>query len=51
MAQERSQRLVYHRPWLYPKQEEAMFFPRDVSGKPARYSLIEGSTKTGPDNL
>jgi len=45
-GQERSQKFVYRRPWLYPKQEEAMFSPRDRSGEPARYSLVEASTKT-----
>ncbi|GAG11536.1 unnamed protein product, partial [marine sediment metagenome] len=31
---------VYTRPWLYPKQQEAIF-------DPARYSVIEASTKSG----
>lgn len=31
---------TYHRPWLYPKQSEAIFTPK-------RYSVIEASTKTG----
>lgn len=39
--------IVYTRPWLYPKQEHAIFYPRDSSGKPARFSLIEAGTKTG----
>ncbi len=30
----------FNRPWLYPKQREALF-------DPARYSLIEASTKSG----
>lgn len=30
----------YHRPWLYPKQEAAIFTPK-------RYAVIEASTKTG----
>lgn len=41
------QKFVYDRPWLYPKQEEAIFSPKDRWGKPARFSLIEASTKTG----
>ena len=31
---------IYTRPWLYPKQLEAVF-------DPARYSIIEASTKSG----
>ena len=34
------QRAVYKRPYLYPKQERALFAP-------VRYSLIEASTKSG----
>lgn len=37
----------YQRPWLYPLQEEAIFYPRDKFGKPARFSWIEAGTKTG----
>lgn len=32
--------LTYHRPWLYPRQREAIFDPH-------RYSVIEASTKSG----
>lgn len=32
---------------LYPKQDEAIFYPRDVFGNEARYSVIEAGTKTG----
>lgn len=32
--------VVWRRPWLYPKQQEAVY-------DPARYSLIEASTKSG----
>jgi hypothetical protein len=39
--------LVYDRPWLYPKQLEAIFNPLDYEGNAARISLIEASTKTG----
>lgn len=39
--------LEYTRPWLYPKQEHAIFYPRDRSGALARFSFIEASTKTG----
>lgn len=35
------------RPPHYPKQLEAIFNPRDVNNKPARYSIIEASTKAG----
>lgn len=41
------QEIIYDRPWLYEKQATAIFEPRDSYGKPARYSLIEASTKTG----
>jgi phage FluMu gp28-like protein len=37
----------FERPWLYKKQWDAIFEPKDVFGNPARYSLIEASTKTG----
>jgi len=32
--------LTYHRPWLYPKQRDAIF-------NPARYAICEASTKSG----
>ncbi|KKL21652.1 hypothetical protein LCGC14_2443310, partial [marine sediment metagenome] len=32
--------VTYHRPWLYPKQLDAIFTP-------ARYAIVEASTKTG----
>lgn len=35
------------RPAHYPKQLEAIFNPKDVNGKAARYSIIEASTKAG----
>lgn len=38
---------VYRRPWLYPKQRAAIFDGRDIEGNPARYALIEASTKAG----
>jgi Terminase RNaseH-like domain len=37
----------YVRPWMYPKQLDSIFTPRDPRGKVARYSLIEAGTKTG----
>lgn len=37
----------YVRPWLYPAQKRAIFDAPDVHGKPARYALIEASTKAG----
>lgn len=39
--------IKFRRPWLYPKQEQAIFYPRDPSGDIARYGLIEASTKAG----
>jgi len=39
--------ITYTRPWLYPKQEHAIFYPRDRWGHPARFSFIEAGTKTG----
>lgn len=38
---------VYRRPKLYPKQSAAFFTPLDGGAEPARYSWIEGSTKSG----
>ncbi|MHC2315160.1 phage FluMu gp28-like protein [Bradyrhizobium diazoefficiens] len=38
---------VYRRPKLYAKQTAAFFEPKDAQGNPARYSWIEGSTKSG----
>jgi phage FluMu gp28-like protein len=38
---------VYQRPKLYQKQTDAFFNPLDANGDPARYSWIEGSTKSG----
>jgi hypothetical protein len=35
-----SHKIAYQRPYLYPKQEAAIFAP-------ARYGVIEASTKTG----
>ncbi len=39
--------ITYTRPWLYPKQEHAIFYPRDYRGAAARFSFIEAGTKTG----
>lgn len=39
--------IEYKRPWLYPQQEHAIFYPRDARGQPARFSAIEASTKSG----
>lgn len=41
------QAIQYQRPWLYAKQEHAIFYPRDSFGNDARFSCIEASTKTG----
>lgn len=38
---------TYVRPKLYAKQTAAFFDPKDADGNPARYSWIEGSTKSG----
>lgn len=43
----KAREISYTRPWLYPKQEHAIFYPRDVNGDLARYSFIEAATKTG----
>ncbi|TXH17280.1 MAG: hypothetical protein E6R03_04190 [Hyphomicrobiaceae bacterium] len=40
-------KIQYERPKLYPKQREAIFDPLDYQGNPARFSLIEASTKAG----
>lgn len=40
-------RISYERPKLYPKQRVAIFDPLDFQGNPARFSLIEASTKAG----
>lgn len=32
---------------MYPKQLEAIFYPKDKFGNDARYSFVEASTKTG----
>lgn len=40
-------KIEYRRPWLYPRQQEAIFDCRDIDGDPARYALIEASTKAG----
>jgi len=37
----------YQRPQLYEKQWNAIFTPKDIFGRPARFSLTEASTKTG----
>lgn len=37
----------YRRPWLYEKQLSAMFNPLDLDNNPARYSMIEATTKAG----
>lgn len=41
------QTVQYTRPWLYPLQEQAIFYPRDAQGNIARFSYIEAGTKTG----
>jgi hypothetical protein len=37
----------YVRPWLYPKQQAAIFDCVDSNGDPSRYAFIEASTKAG----
>lgn len=39
--------IEYVRPWLYPKQQEAIFDCPDPDGNPARWGLCEASTKAG----
>lgn len=39
--------IVYERPWLYAAQQQAIFDCVDCNGKPARYAVIEASTKAG----
>lgn len=43
----KGQRLTYDRPWLYPKQQRAIFDAPDINNRCARYALIEASTKAG----
>lgn len=43
----RKMRVKYLRPACYPKQQAAIFEPKDKDGNPARYSWIEASTKAG----
>lgn len=45
--EEEVSKIRLHRLNLYPKQDEAIFYPRDCNGKEARYSVIEAGTKTG----
>jgi phage FluMu gp28-like protein len=47
MSEAGAGRIEYRRPWIYEKQRLAIFDPVDASGAPARYSLIEASTKSG----
>jgi hypothetical protein len=42
-----ARQIEFVRPWLYPKQLRAIFNPLDLHGNPARYSMIEASTKAG----
>lgn len=39
--------IEYVRPWLYPAQQAAIFDCTDANGLPARYGIIEASTKAG----
>lgn len=39
--------IEYERPWLYPAQQAAIFDCVDSTGAPARYGVIEASTKAG----
>lgn len=43
----RKRKVSYKRPWLYPKQAAALFDTKDVNGDPARYAMVEASTKAG----
>jgi hypothetical protein len=40
-------KIRYKRPPCYPKQQEAIFDCKDKAGHPARYGMIEASTKAG----
>lgn len=40
-------RIAYRRPWLYDAQRLAIFDAVDLNGNPARYAVIEASTKAG----
>lgn len=40
-------KFLYRRPWLYPRQQVAIFDALDHRGIPARYAFIEASTKAG----
>lgn len=46
-AKAKPKTIRYTRPWLYPKQETAIFNPVDCTGAPARFSFVEAGTKTG----
>lgn len=39
--------IEYERPWLYPAQQRAIFDCVDLNGEPARYGVVEASTKAG----
>lgn len=39
--------IEYTRPWLYEAQQKAIFDAVDREGQPARYAVIEASTKAG----
>lgn len=43
----KKRRYKYVRPWLYPKQREAIFDCVDCNGVPSRYAFVEASTKAG----
>jgi hypothetical protein len=43
----RKRKILFKRLNLYPKQDEAIFYPRDCNGDEARFSVIEAGTKTG----
>lgn len=43
----RKRKIIFKRLNLYPKQDEAIFYPRDCFGDAARFSVIEAGTKTG----
>lgn len=47
MSQIQPLEIEYERPWLYPAQQAAIFDCKDSRGVPARYGVIEASTKAG----
>lgn len=47
MATKGGRAIEYERPWLYAAQQRAIFDPVDINGDPARFAIVEASTKAG----